>query len=233
MINCIIVEDQAPAQRILQRYIEDYEGLKLCACFTNAIEALDFLKTNHIDLIFLDIHLPKLSGIDFLSILQPQPYIVLTTAFQDYAIKSYELDVVDYLLKPFSFNRFLKAVFKVQKLMNLPQTVSARENKNKSLLVKSGYDFIKINESDILFIKSEGDFSFIYTPQKKILASESLKYWEDILDQELFVRVHKSYIVSIKKVRAFSSSTLEILEHNIPIGRVYKKDFYLKIKDID
>lgn len=224
MISCIVIEDQAPAQRILQRYIGDYDGLKLCACFTNAIEALDFLKTNQIDLIFLDIHLPKLSGIDFLSILQPHPYIILTTAFQDYAIKSYELEVVDYLLKPFSFNRFLKAVFKVQKLMQLHQNISLEENKNKSLLVKSGYDLIKIDESDILFIKSEGDFSFIYTTQKKILASETLKYWEESLNEKQFIRVHKSYIINLKNVGKISSSSVQVGEHSIPIGRVYKKN---------
>jgi DNA-binding LytR/AlgR family response regulator len=229
MISCIIIEDQAPAQRILQRYIDDFEELQLKGVFTNAIEALDYLKTNQINLIFLDIHLPKLSGIDFLSILNPHPYIILTTAFQDYAIKSYELDVVDYLLKPFSFNRFLKAVFKVQKLMNLQHSNKPFGIENKSILIKSGYNHIKVQESDILFIKSEGDFSFIYTPQKKILASDPLKYWEDTLSENRFTRVHKSYIVSLKNAGVFSSSAIQIREHHIPIGRTYKKSFLEKM----
>ncbi len=230
MISCIIIEDQAPAQRILKRYIKDFGELDLKAIFTNAIDALEFLKNQSVDLIFLDIHLPKLSGMDFLNIVQPKPYVILTTAFQDYAIKSYELEVSDYLLKPFSFDRFIKAVYKVQKQMNLPSKNLETAPEEKSVLIKSGYDYIHIKEDDILFIKSEGDYSFVYASNKKYLASDSLKHWEETLNQKNFVRVHKSYMVNVTKLDKVGSSNIEIGEHLIPVGRVYKKSFLERIR---
>jgi len=230
MISCIIIEDQAPAQRILKRYIEDFGELELKAIFTNAIEALEFLKNQSVDLIFLDIHLPKLSGMDFLNILQPKPYVILTTAFQDYAIESYEQEVSDYLLKPFSFNRFIKAVYKVQKQMNLPRQNFESAAVEKSVLIKSGYDYIHIKEADILFIKSEGDYSFVYTSENKYLASDSLKHWEETLIQKSFVRIHKSYMVNVSKLDKVGPSNIEIREYKIPVGRVYKKVFLERMK---
>jgi len=223
MISCIIIEDQMPARKILQKYIGDIEMLELKGTFNNAISALDFLKENKVDLLFLDIHLPKISGIDFLSILPVKPYVILTTAFSEYALKGYELDVVDYLLKPFSFERFLKAVLKVDRLK-----VNAETNQNEKaeiVLVKVGYDQVKIDVNRITHIKSDGDYTHIYCGEKKYHVSYPLKYWIEKLPGNHFIQVHRSFIVNLTKIEKVSANTIEIEGNSIPLGRVYKKEF--------
>lgn len=164
MINCLIIEDQLPAQRILTKYIADTTSLQLIGTCTNAIEALESIKSQNVDLIFLDIHLPKLSGIDFLKSLTHPPQVILTTAFSDYALESYDLDVVDYLLKPFSFQRFLKAISKVEKPNNgkIIQAESERSSIEEDIYIKSGYDYIRIALDDIIFIMSDTDYTEVH-----------------------------------------------------------------------
>ena len=228
MISCIIIEDQKPARKILQKYIGDVEMLELKGSFKNAISALDFLKGNSVDLLFLDIHLPKLSGIDFLSVLPQKPHVILTTAFPDYALKGYELDVVDYLLKPFSFERFLKAVLKVERLSNNADKQDTTQNKKaESILVKVGYDQVKITVDKITHIKSDGDYTYIYCDGKKYYVSYPLKHWLGNLPKNQFVQVHRSFIVNLFEIQKVSSNTIEIQGNIIPLGRVYKKDFQM------
>ncbi len=215
---CIVIEDQPPAQRILKKYIEDIGVLNLVGVFPDALEAMIFLKSQNVDLIFLDINLPKISGIDFLRALPNPPHIILTTAFSDYALESYELNVTDYLLKPFSFERFSKAVNKV-----LPNSNSASTNE---LYIKSGFEHIKIIIEDILFIKSDADYTEIITEKMKYLSSESLRHWLEVLSKHQFIRIHKSYIINTKKIEKFSRNTVTISQnHKLPIGRAFKEDF--------
>ncbi len=215
---CIVIEDQPPAQRILKKYIEDIGVLNLVGVFPDALEAMIFLKSQNVDLIFLDINLPKISGIDFLKALPNPPHIILTTAFSDYALESYELNVTDYLLKPFSFERFSKAVNKV-----LPNSNSASTNE---LYIKSGFEHIKIIIEDILFIKSDADYTEIITEKKKYLSNESLRHWLEVLSKHQFIRIHKSYIINTKKIEKFSRNTVTISQnHKLPIGRAFKEDF--------
>lgn len=215
---CIVIEDQPPAQRILKKYIEDIGVLNLVGVFPDALEAMIFLKSQNVDLIFLDINLPKISGIDFLRALPNPPHIILTTAFSDYALESYELNVTDYLLKPFSFERFSKAVNKV-----LPNSNSASTNE---LYIKSGFEHIKIIIEDILFIKSDADYTEIITEKKKYLSNESLRHWLEVLSKHQFIRTHKSYIINTKKIEKFSRNTVTISQnHKLPIGRAFKEDF--------
>lgn len=215
---CIVIEDQPPAQRILKKYIEDIGVLNLVGVFPDALEAMIFLKSQNVDLIFLDINLPKISGIDFLRALPNPPHIILTTAFSDYALESYELNVTDYLLKPFSFERFSKAVNKV-----LPNSNSASTNE---LYIKSGFEHIKIIIEDILFIKSDADYTEIITEKKKYLSNESLRHWLEVLSKHQFIRIHKSYIINTKKIEKFSRNTVTISQnHKLPIGRAFKEDF--------
>jgi DNA-binding LytR/AlgR family response regulator len=217
MINCIVIEDQLPAQRILKKYIEDVGSLHLVGIYSNAILALDTLKSTEIDLIFLDIHLPKISGIDFLKSISNPPKVILTTAFSEYAIESYELAVLDYLLKPFSFQRFVKAVSKVT------DTTVHSNNSNSYIFIKSGYEHFKININAILFINSDEDYTDIYLSDKKYISSESLKYWEDKLKQFGFIRVHKSFILNTQKIIKTSTSFIYLENnHKIPLGRTYK-----------
>lgn len=226
MIKCIIIEDQAPAQRILKKYISDFEGLELLKVFSNGIEALEYLNEVSVDLIFLDIHLPKISGIDFLSILNPKPLVILTTAFQDYAVQGFELDVTDYLLKPFSFDRFVKAVYKAQRLLHIiPNQKTPSINNVNELLIKVGYEYVKIKSEDIEIIKSDNDYTTLILKDKKLLTNYSLKQWLIKLEGLSFIQVHRSFIVNMNKVISYSKGIVKTNSHEIPIGRVYKKEF--------
>lgn len=235
-MNCIIIEDQMPAQRILKKYIEDIGTLNLVGTYTDALEAMQVLNSEKIDVMFLDIHLPKLSGIDFLKTLPNPPQVILTTAFSEYALEGYELNVVDYLLKPFSFQRFIQAISKLSRpsdpktanASGLQQHQSETENKNQSedIYIKSGYDYIRIKTDDIFFIMVDSDYTELHLESKKHLSSESLRYWEDVLPQKKFKRIHKSYIINTAKINKISGNQI-VLENNIkiPIGRAFKNDF--------
>ncbi|PWH85356.1 LytR/AlgR family response regulator transcription factor [Brumimicrobium oceani] len=228
-MKCIIIEDQLPAQRILKKYILDFESLQLEAVFTNALEAIEFLKSNEIDLMFLDIHLPKLSGIDFLKSLNNPPQVIFTTAFSEFALEGYELNVVDYLLKPFSFQRFVQAVSKVNLSDNEDSNSTPNEdpeNNKKDIFIKSGFDHIRVKIDDIVYIMSDADYTEIHLENNKHLSSETLRFWEQSLPTQQFSRVHKSYIVNTEKVIKVSGNQI-FLENKkvIPIGRAYKNGF--------
>jgi len=219
-MKCIIVEDQPPAQRILRKFISDYGVLELVGVFTDALQAMEYLKNNTVDLMFLDIHLPKLSGIDFLKTLDNPPAVILTTAFPDFALESYDLNVVDYLLKPFSFARFIKAVTKVKERYG-SETLDTKAV--DPIYVKSGHDYHKVEIESILFIQSDRDYTELHTSNGKYLTSESLKYWEEYLLVHNFLRVHKSYLVNENKILKIRSAAVDIEgDISLPIGRVYK-----------
>lgn len=228
-MDCIIIEDQPPAQRILKKYVEDLGTLRLKATFSNAIQAMEFLKKEKVDLIFLDIHLPKISGIDFLKVMPNPPHIILTTAFPDYALISYEFNVVDYLLKPFSFQRFVKAVSKIpakNQAGPIRETQKKTPAGRKEIFIKSGYEYIKIDVDDILYIKSDSNYTEIFLPDKKHLSSEPLKEWENHLDPEQFVRIHKSYIINAARIVKVSGNRVFLSDEVIaPLGRTYKEEF--------
>lgn len=226
MISCVIIEDQPPAQRILQKYINDVEFLELKATFSDALQALQFLKTESVDLLFLDIHLPKISGIDFIEILDNKPHIILTTAFSDYALKGYELDVTDYLLKPFSFERFLKAVTKVSVYFEQNTSLQTVKTTNKDyIFIKSGHELIKQKYASILYIESSSDYTEVFTNDKKILTSISLKNWIATLPEN-FTQIHKSYIINTDFIDKVIGNLVYLSnKKTVPIGRAYKERF--------
>ena len=218
-MNCIIIEDQHPAQRILKKYINDFGGINLVGIFEDALKSKETLQSERIDLIFLDIHLPKISGIEFLKTLRNPPHVILTTAFPDFALESYELNVTDYLLKPFSFKRFIQAIDKVIDKVNAEQ---GKESLTKSIFIKSGYDYVKVTLEDIVYIKSDGDYTDVHMRDKMLLSSETLKYWIEEYNQEL-IRVHRSYVVNKNHILQLSKSFIILTgDINIPIGRAYK-----------
>jgi len=233
MIRCIIIEDQPPAQRVLKKYIGDMENMDLKATFADALQAMTFLKTDPIDLIFLDIHLPKISGIDFLKSMHPAPKVILTTAFSEYALESYEYDVIDYLLKPFSFERFVQAVSKVP--VSKPTLVKSESSKSPKIspdfiFIKSGYEHIKIDVAEISFIQSDSDYTEIFTADKKYLSQEPLRHWEDALDVKKFVRIHRSYIINISNIKKVIGNQVRLTKKiALPIGRAYKESFMKRI----
>ncbi len=219
-MKALIIEDQAPAQRILKKYIDDIGTLDLIGTYGDAIQSLEYLKNNPVDLIFLDIHLPKISGLDFLKSLTNPPAVILTTAFPDYALESYDLNVVDYLLKPFSFQRFVQAVSKVQS----KSTPEVLEKKKSEIFIKSGHDLVKIHLDDLLYIKADADYTELHTEKKRYLNNETLKFWSEELSHD-FVRVHKSYIINLRHLEKVSAAHVYLDSGmEIPIGRVYKEN---------
>ena len=225
-MTCIIIEDQPPAQRILKKYIEDIDSLQLLDVFAQATKAMDFLNSNRVDIIFLDIHLPKISGIDFLKILPYNPSVILTTAFPDYALESYELNVVDYLLKPFSFQRFVQAVSKVPGKESGKAIADQAKSYRKEVFIKSGYEYIKLTIDQIRYIKSDASYTEIFMEGKKHISSEPLRYWLDLLDEMQFARIHKSYIVNTSKiVKVLGNRVYMTNEEVLPVGRAYKDQF--------
>ncbi|MEO9511003.1 MAG: LytTR family DNA-binding domain-containing protein [Flavobacteriaceae bacterium] len=221
MLNCIIIEDQPPAQRILKKYISAVDFMNLKEIFTDAIKALDYLKAESVDLIFLDIHLPKISGIEFLKSMPDHPRVILTTAFSDYALESYQFNVVDYLLKPISQKRFLQAISKLK--------VSLKEGSGKSIqetiVIKSGHELIQLKVSNILFIKADSDYTEIATDYKTYLSKESLRHWLGILDNARFCQVHRSYMINIDHLQKVSGNTIHLRHTILPLGRAFKKHF--------
>ncbi|MEB2781449.1 LytTR family DNA-binding domain-containing protein [Algoriphagus sp. C2-6-M1] len=226
-MNCIIVEDQQPAQRILKKYTEDIGSLTLVGTFGDAIQAMDFIKGESVDLMFLDINLPKLSGISFLKNLSNKPQVIMTTAYSEYALEGYELDVVDYLLKPFSFERFVKAVVKVRRNSDVPsQTLNQSK---KEHFIKIGYEHVRIAFHDIIHLAADGDYCEVFMLEKKHLSSEPMKKWIEILDERDFYRIHKSYVVNIHKIIKLSGNQVHLIGDTVlPIGRTYREDFMEK-----
>lgn len=233
MMRCIIIEDQPPAQRVLKKYISDLGTMELVGTFPDALQAMEFLRKGDIDLIFLDIHLPKISGIDFLKTLVYKPNVILTTAFSDYALESYEYNVLDYLLKPFSFERFIQAVSKVrlpEPEDSIDHTPIELASHTDTIFIKSGYEHIKINVSDIRFIQSDADYTEVFTNDKKYLSQEPLRFWEETLDSAKFIRTHKSYILNISKIEKIVGNQVRLDQQtNIPIGRAYKENFIQRV----
>jgi len=221
-INCVIIEDQLPAQRVLKTYINDVPELNLVGTYTNALDASSTLHESKIDLVFLDINLPKMSGISFLKNLKSDVKVIITTAYPDYALEGFELDVVDYLLKPFSFERFHKSVLKV-----LEQT-NSKEMDADYIFVKSDKEFHKLEISSILYLKSDGNFVKIITSDNTHFLAGSLQNWIRDLPST-FVRVHKSYIVNLGEVKKVSGNRIRIRDEWIPIGRSHRESLFKKI----
>lgn len=224
-MKCIIVEDQPPAQRILKKYIEDMGSLTLIGTFGDPIQAMDFLSQEKVDLMFLDINLPKLSGISLLKSLSDKPQVIFTTAYSEYALDGYELEVADYLLKPFSFERFVKAVSKVRRYQS--QSPPADNPSKREHFIKIGHEHVRIILDEIVYLAADGDYCELWLGEKKYLSSEPLKKWLELLPQENFYRVHKSYIVNTKYIHKISGNQIYLTDNKLlPIGRAYREEFF-------
>jgi len=224
--NCLIVEDEPLAAEVMEDYVKQIPFLQLKGICSDAIFAMEFLQKEKIDVVFLDIHLPRLKGLDFIKTLKRPPQIILTTAHREYAIEGYELNVVDYLLKPISFNRFLAAVNKL-KTQNNPEisfpSPSHTPGERMHLFVNVNKKRIKVYLDEILYIESKKEYIKIVTKQSSYLTKFQLGEIEEQLASNNFLRVHRSFIVSREKVDAFSASEVEVGGVQIPIGRSYKE----------
>lgn len=223
--NCIIVEDEPLAAEVLTDYIHQVPFLELKAVCTDAIYAMEKMQTEKVDLIFLDIHLPKLKGMDFLETLKTPPHIIITTAYKEYALQGFELNVIDYLLKPVRFNRFLKAVDKLhqQKEIAINMSSVATVTERKSFFFNVGKKRVKIFLDEILYIESLREYVRITTKDKSILTKFQLNEIEDLLSKNNFFRIHRSFIAAKDKISAFTATDVEINNKIIPIGRSYKE----------
>jgi len=227
IINCIAIEDEPLALKKIKEFIEQIAYLNLLEGFHNALDAIGYLKNNSVDLIFLDIRMKKISGIQFLESLQNKPKVIITSAYDEYALKGYELDVADYLLKPFTFERFLKSVDKVYDLLN----GSKSDTVNDYVFVKTEYRIEKITLKDILYIQGMKDYLQIHTVDRKIMTLQTFKNLLEILPVSHFQRVHNSYIVAISKIENIERNRIRIGKDLIPISDGYKDKFYKILKE--
>ena len=221
-IKCIIVEDEPLAVKVLTDYISDVPFLELRGSFKDAILATDYLRSNTVDLIFLDIHLPKLKGMAFLKTLTSPPAIIITTAYHQYAVEGFNLNVTDYLLKPFEFERFLVAVTKL-KTTQTENPGSKEDSEVKDhLFLNVQKKKVKILFSEILYIESQREYIKIVTTKKEYISKMSTHEIEALLPSNLFKRIHRSFIVSVSKVESYTAEAVEVNGVSIPIGRGYK-----------
>jgi len=224
--KCIIVDDEPLAIEVIESHLKKFKDIEIITTCNNAIEAFEIIKKRPVDLIFLDIQMPQLTGLDFLKSLSRPPKVIITTAYREYALDGYELDVVDYLLKPISFERFMKAINKYYQIADTAIFVSDNSNSPQQsdsyIYVKADKKVNKILLKDIVFIESLKDYVQIHTTKKSIVTKNQIGNLEEKLPADKFVRIHKSYIVSILRIDAFTSNTIEIKTKELPIGRSYK-----------
>lgn len=223
--KCIVVEDEPLAAEVLEDYIAQVPFLNLRAVCSDAIFALEIINAEKIDLIFLDIHLPKLKGLDFIKSLKHPPQIIITTAYHEYALQGYEFNVVDYLLKPIEFSRFITAVNKLKprQLAEPSLPVTPRESERRFLFFNVSKKRVKIYLDEILYIESLKEYIKIFTKTRSILTKFQLGEIEELLNKADFIRVHRSFIVAKDKIEAFTASDVEINGKQIPVGRSYKE----------
>jgi len=231
-IHCLIIDDEPPAREILKQHIAGVEALELAGTCSNAVEAVSFLKEHPVDLLLLDIQMPQLMGTNFIRTLKNPPKVIFTTAYRKYAVEGFELDAVDYLLKPISFERFLKAVNKVLQLnissaQAMPTSATKEKQSGESnsfLYFRAERKMVKVFFRDILYVEGLKDYIRIVTDNKTIVTKYVLSTLEEMLPANEFLRIHKSYIVAIYKIDSYNADTIHIAKHELPIGRLYKFD---------
>lgn len=233
--NVVIVDDEFLAQKLLQDYVSKVDSLQIVAVCSNAFEAMNALKNHQVDIMFLDIQMPDLTGLELVKSLEHKPAIIFTTAYSEYAVDAFNLSVVDYLLKPFDFPRFFQAV---SKAVGGVQPVVSTEDKprdtisrsNDFITVKADYKLYKINYDDLLFIEGQHEYVTFHTTQRRITALFALKDLEEILPKDKFVRVHKSYIVSFKHIQDLDKSDVTVAGNKVPVGASYRDELLTRLQ---
>lgn len=232
MIKCIIVDDKPLAIDVLKHYIEKIPFLELTFCTTNPLEGLEKIIVGGVDLVFLDIQMPELTGLQFIKIIKDRCLVIFTTAYAEYAVEGFENDAVDYLLKPISFERFYKAaekaefVFKALKNTSKLPIKLAHKIETNHIFVKTEYKLVRINTADIVYVEGMQNYVTIYTAKEKIISLQTMKKTEEQLPSSHFVRIHKSYIVAINKINSVERNRIQIADQNIALGETYRDAFY-------
>lgn len=225
--NCLIIDDEPLARDLIRSHIEKLENFEIVAECGDAMKAMQELREKQVDLMFLDIQMPQITGIEFLRTLKKPPKVVITTAFREYALDGFELDVVDYLLKPITFERFLKSINKYYQIAQeeMQQSVPVTENgqpEETFIYVKENKRVIKVHLTEILYVEGLSEYVQIFTQKHKIITKTSMTNLQQKLPTDSFLRIHKSYIVSVPKIEAFTAHSIEIKGKELPIGRSYK-----------
>lgn len=232
-LRCLLIDDEPPALKILASYISNINGLEIVGQCKNALEALDVLNQHTVDVIFLDIKMPKILGTEFLKNLSHPPKVIFVTAYRDYAVEGYELDAVDYLVKPVSFERFFKAITKLNRMMG-KETISAsvdyKSNPEAFVYLKVDKDMKKIFVNDIVYIESWKDYIKLFLVNgKNLIVKQTITAMENLLSEHKFMRIHRSYIVSINKISGYNGISVQLETKEIPIGRLYKQEVMEKL----
>jgi len=240
-MNCIAVDDERLALKKIRRYVDQIEYLNLVETFESPLDTLSFLRDNEVHLVFLDIEMDELTGIQLLAAVKNMPYVIITSAYKSYALKSFEFNVIDYLLKPIEFSRFVKAVEKVYSHFQKDLKIEKQQiresqkdkisNKNKLIYVKDGRKMVKIDTDEILFIEGMKDYLRIHTANSRVLTLSNFDTIMNNLPEGKFVRIHKSYIISLDKIDYVEKNKAGIGKHEIPVGISYKMNFIEKYED--
>jgi two-component system, LytTR family, response regulator LytT len=224
LTRCLIIDDEPLGIKLIKTHLDKFETFEVAGECSSALKAVEYLKSEKIDLIFLDINMPEITGIDFLRTLTDPPYVIITTAYREYAIEGYDLDVVDFLLKPISFERFLKAI---NRYCNRTRISSSKEgnssgetDEKKHIYIQDGKKAFKLLHDDIIFFEGYGEYVKVITTNKNYLVRDSLAEFEHKLPSDFFLRIHKSYLINIRKILGFTTSHVLIKNHELPIGRV-------------
>ena len=233
MINCLIIDDETLARQVVKTYLSNFPEFSIIAECKNPIEAYTILNNEKIDLIFLDINMPKLSGLDFIKSLPNPPLVIITTAYREYALEGFELNVIDYLNKPFSLQRFIKGINRVKAIIN-SRNISKPSNdlnSNDFIFIKSDKKTYRLSFSEILYIEALGDYIKITTINNTIITYMSLKKMEQILPDKIFPRIHKSFIIALDKITCIEGNCIYINNRSFAIGNSYKKNLQEIVKE--
>lgn len=226
-VRCLIIDDEPPARELMASYLSRLDGFEISAQFGNAIDAFTWLQTHEVDLMLLDIQMSNMNGLELIKTLRRSPRVILTTAFREYALEGFELDVLDYLVKPISFDRFMKAIGKYHHyhIKGLSSEAHADAYHNAYIFIKADKQQVKVLLSEILYMESVKDYLKVVTGKKSYIIYHRLSSMEVKLPEDHFIRTHKSYIVSLDKIKSYRNEKVKVGEKEIPVGRIYKKKF--------
>lgn len=236
-LTCLIIDDEPLAIEVIESHVNKVDCIEIAGTFQNAVKAFQALRDTNVDLLFLDIQMPKLTGIEFLKTLKNPPKVIFTTAYREYALEGFELDVVDYLLKPISFERFLKAIDKVLDQLHATAKKDSGDHSaedeipKQHLFVPANKKYVKICLRDILYVESRRDYVLIKTENKEVVTNQTISYMEERLPSETFLRLHRSFIINLNKIESWSQTEVDLHKQQIPIGRTYKSETLKVLKE--
>lgn len=231
-MRCLLIDDEAPAIEVLTNYIQATPGLEIAGTCKHALEAFGFLQNHKVDIIFLDIQMPQLDGISFAKTLNQSSNIIFTTAFKDFAFDAFEINAVDFLLKPYSLERFLKAIQKIQNTSGEIENESIKDSlTEKFLFFRADRKMVKIPIDDILYIESIKDYVKVITKDKSVITKQTMASLEDMLPKNNFIRIHRSFFISIKAIESFNNQNVYIGKQELPIGPLYRNELIERLKE--